>query len=116
MQDHTLSFGVSLEQSSLPKRLFEQFIEASREFRSNPRQYIISIIKGDGLGSRRRKQFLQYGLAISLLVYSTFFLATLIFWTVGHRGQPGDKDKVPMFVRIVLPSFIPPSQEVEIRT
>lgn len=114
MQDHTLSFGVSLEQSSLPKRLFEQFIEASREFQSNPRQFIISIIKGDGLGSRRRKQFLQYGLAISLLVYSTFFLATLIFWTVGHSGQPGDKDKGPMSVRLLFPSFTPPQQEAEV--
>jgi TonB family protein len=115
MQDHSLFYGVSLEQSSLAKRLFEQFIEASREFRSNPRQFIISLIKGDGMGSRRRKQFLQYGLAISLLVYSTFFLATLIFWTIAHRGQPGDKDKDPMSVHLIFPLLSPPTQEPEVR-
>ncbi|MBI3654487.1 MAG: energy transducer TonB [Acidobacteria bacterium] len=85
MQDHALFFGASLEQSSLLRRLFEQFIEASREFRQHPRQFILSSIKGDGLGGRRRQQFLQYGLAISLLIYSTFFLATLAFWTIAHR-------------------------------
>jgi TonB family protein len=114
MQDHTLLFGVSLEQSSLAKRLFEQFMEASREFHSNPRQFIISIIKGDGIGGRRRKQFLQYGLAISLLVYSTFFLATLIFWTVAHRGEPSGKDKGAMFIHTVLP-LLPYKQEIELR-
>jgi TonB family protein len=105
MQDHSLLFGVSLEQSSLPKRLFEQFIEASREFYNNPRQFISDLIKGDGIGGRRRKQFLQYGLAISLLVYSTFFLATLIFWTMAHRNEPDSKAKASTFVHTVLPSL-----------
>src|SRR5438552_16121885 len=100
MQDNALFFGASLEQSSLVKRLFELFIEASREFRRNPRQFIISSIKGDGYGGRRRKQFLQYGLAISLLVYSTFFLATLVFWTIAHGVAPTNQDKDVMFVHL----------------
>jgi TonB family protein len=114
MQDHSLFFGVSLEQSSLAKRLFEQFIEAGREFRDNPQQFIQDLIKGDGIGGRRRKQFLQYGLAISLLVYSTFFLVTLIFWTIAHQGEPAGKDKGAPFVRIFLPPS-PHQQEVEVR-
>jgi TonB family protein len=114
MQDHTLFFGASLEQSSLLKRLFEQFIEASREFHSNPRQFIGSLIKGDGLGSHRRKKFLQYGLAISLLVYSTFFLATLIFWTIAHHADPANQDKHVMFLHTPIPS-LPYQQEANLR-
>jgi TonB family protein len=114
MQDHSLFFGVSLEQSSLPKRLFEQFIEAGREFHHNPRQFINDLIKGDGLGGRRRKQFLQYGLAISLLVYSTFFLVSLIFWTIAHQGESASKDKASAFVHTLLPS-LSYKQETEVR-
>ena len=114
MQDNTLFFGASLEQSSLVKRLFEQFCEASREFHSDPRQFIVSLIKGDGIGSQRRKKFLQYGLAISLLVYSTFFLATLVFWTIAHRANPAIQDKDVMFIRTPIPS-LPYKQEAELR-
>jgi TonB family protein len=114
MQDHALFFGASLEQSSLVKRLFEQFIEASREFRQSPRQFITSLLKGDGYGGGRRKQFLQYGLAISLLVYSTFFLAILAFWTIAHRHDPYDQDKDVLFVHTTIPP-LPYHQEAILR-
>jgi TonB family protein len=114
MQDHALFFGASLEQSSLVRRLFEQFIEASREFRHNPRGFILSSIKGDGVGGRRRKQFLQYGLAISLLVYSTFFLAILVFWTIAHRATPTTQDKDVLFVHTTIPP-LPYNQEANLR-
>lgn len=115
MQEQNLFFGVSLEQSSLPKRLFEQFIEASREFQNNPRQFITTLLKGDGIGNRRRKQFLQYGLAISLLVYSTFFLATLFFATIAHRDGQTGKEKGAAFTITHLHSFPSYQQEVEVR-
>lgn len=114
MQDHTLFFGASLEQSSLIKRLFEQFTEASREFQSDPRQFIVNLIKGDGIGNHRRKKFLQYGLAISLLVYSTFFLATLVFWTIAHRAGPVNQDKGAIFIH--TPIYLSPDkQETDVR-
>jgi TonB family protein len=114
MQDQRLFLGVSLEQSSLARRLFEQFSEASREFHNDPRQFITSLIKGEGLGGRRRKQFLQYGLSISLLVYSTFFLANLIFWTIAHQGEPEAKDAGSAVVHLVNP-WLPNKPEVAVR-
>ncbi len=111
MQDNTLFFGASLEQSSLPKRLFEQFSEASREFYSDPRQFMVSLIRGDGIGSHRRKKFLQYGLAISLLVYSTFFLATLVFWTIAHRADRANQDKSAMYIH--TPVYLSPYKQEE---
>src|ERR1051325_1718587 len=114
MQDNALSFGASLEQSSLIRRLFELFIEAGREFRQDPRHFIISSFKGDGYGGRRRKQFLQYGLAISLLAYSTFFLATLVFWTMTHRADPQNPSNGKLIVDTILPP-LPYKQEENLR-
>jgi TonB family protein len=107
MREDALFFGLSSEQSSLCKRLFELFSEAFKEFRKDPQQFIIRSIKGDGIGGRRRKILLQYGLAISILVYATFFLATLTFWTLNHRPDNSlqNRDGLVFHTPLYFPPF-----------
>jgi TonB family protein len=86
MQDNALFTGAGLESSSLLKRLLNGCTDAVAELRENPRAFIIGAIRGDGLGGRRRQMFLQYGLALSILAYSTGFLLTLTLWTINHKN------------------------------
>lgn len=94
--------GTGVEESSLLGRLLDGLFEASREFRQDPRGYLISAIRGDGAGGRRRQSRLKIGLAIGLIFYSAFFLSLLIVWTVTNRpsnegGNPGFIDLPRIF-------------------
>lgn len=82
MQEKALFADAFISQPSLAKRLGAEFAEASREFRENPSEYVTSAIKGDGLGGRRRRMFLLYGLSVALLIPSTILLGILIVSTL----------------------------------
>jgi TonB family protein len=84
MQDRALFADTFISQPSILKRLGEEFSEAIGEFKENPSAYLTSAIRGDGIGGRRRQRNLLYGLAVSLMVFSTIFLAILIAFTVAH--------------------------------
>ncbi len=84
MQNRALFAGTFIEQPSIWSRLFGEFAEAISEFRENPKIYLTSAFKGDGIGGRRRQRNLLYGLATALMVFSTIFLAMLIAFTITH--------------------------------
>lgn len=73
---------------SILSRLIQEVAEASRQFRNNPKAYIASAFKGDGLGGHRRKMLLRFGLAIGIVVYACFFGAILIVWTLHAKAGP----------------------------
>ncbi|MFY9553146.1 MAG: energy transducer TonB [Blastocatellia bacterium] len=75
-------------------RLFNEFSEASREFRESPQAYIASAFKGDGLGGHRRKMLLRFGLAIGIVVYALFFGAILVLWSIHAKAGGGPQDEL----------------------
>lgn len=87
MYDQRLFSGATIESSSLFGRLFAELLEASRELRSNPRAYLLSALRGDGAGGRRRQALLKIGLAIGLICYSGFFLLLLIAQTINPTAD-----------------------------
>lgn len=90
--EKALFSGAFLVQPSLTRRLFDEMVEATREFRDNPKSYIGTAIKGDGIGGRRRKMLIRLGLATGITVYAVFFTAVLLFWSLAHAKG---KDEAP---------------------
>ena len=84
MQNRDLFADAFISQPSIFMRLAGEFAEAINEFKENPKVYLTSAIKGDGIGGRRRQRNLLYGLATALMVFSTIFLAMLIAFTIAH--------------------------------
>ena len=78
MQEKVLFADAFQSQPFILSRLFKEFLEASGEFRENPKAYIATAFKGDGLGGHRRKMLLRFGLAIGIVVYAMFFGGILI--------------------------------------
>ena len=74
---------------SIFRRLIDSFVEAFREFSQNPKSYIVSAFKSDGVGGHRRKMLMRFGLAIGIVVYACFFGAILILWSI-HAKATGD--------------------------
>ena len=64
--------GAFLNQPFILKRLFYEFFEATREFRADPKGYLATAFKGDGIGGTRRKVLLRFGLAVGIVVYALF--------------------------------------------
>src|SRR5262245_13819030 len=87
MQEKALFADTFLIQPSIVTRLFKEFFEASREFREDPKAYIVTAFKGDGIGGHRRKMLLRFGLAIGIVVYACFFGAILIIWTLHAKAK-----------------------------
>lgn len=85
MQEDALFCGSFSAQPSLAKRLADEFKEATREFREDPKHYITSAIKVDGAGNHRRKSLLKFGLAIAIVIYAIFFAAVLALWAYNAR-------------------------------
>jgi TonB family protein len=85
MRESVLSLPVFSDQPSLIKRLALEFIEASRELRANPRQYLITAIRGDAFAGYRRRALFRLGLAIGIVFYAIFFGVTLVLWSVNAR-------------------------------
>jgi protein TonB len=68
-------------------RLIKEFLEASSEFRENPKAYIVTAFKSDGVGGHRRKMLLRFGLAIGIVVYALFFGVILILWSIHAKAK-----------------------------
>lgn len=78
MRENRLFTGVSIDQPSLITRLASEFLEASFEFRKNPKQYIKEAFRGDHVGGKRRMTLLRFGLAMGILFYCSVFITMLI--------------------------------------
>lgn len=87
MQEKVLFADAFQSQPFILTRLVKEFLEASREFRENPKAYIVSAFKGDGTGGHRRKMLLRFGLAIGIVVYALFFGAILILWSIHAKAK-----------------------------
>ncbi len=98
MQNKALFSDAFINQPSLVMRLGMEFAEASREFRENPSEYVKTAIKGDGIGGRRRRMHLMYGLAVALLVFSSAFITILVLYTVAHAEKPAPEivESIPL--------------------
>ncbi|MEK6406049.1 MAG: energy transducer TonB [Acidobacteriota bacterium] len=76
-----------MDPPSILRRLIEAFVETIREFRKNPKDYIVSAFKGDGIGGHRRKMLMRFGLAIGIVVYALFFGAILVLWSIHAKAK-----------------------------
>jgi TonB family protein len=85
MKDNALLFGTLFDQPSLFTRLKDEFAEAGREFRTNPKAFVTATLSGNALGGSRRRMLLKFGLATGIVLYAFVFAAILVFWTAGHR-------------------------------
>jgi TonB family protein len=85
MQQKPLFSNAFYVQPSLFRRLFSEISEGVREFTDNPKAYLESALKGDGIGGRRRKTLLRFGMAFAVVVYAIAFSGVLIFWWLEHR-------------------------------
>jgi TonB family protein len=94
MQDKALFEGAFLNQPLLVTRLVNEFAAGTREFTNDPRGYLISAFKGDGIGGRRRKTLLRFGLAIGIVVYAVFFGAILVLWSVHAKAKATSADEL----------------------
>jgi len=90
MRQHTLFTGVSVEHQSLITRLATEFLEASREFRKDPKRYIESAFRADRVGGQRRKTLLRFGLAVGLIFYSVMFVTLLILGGISRSITEAD--------------------------
>ncbi len=106
MQEDALFCGSFSAQPSLVKRLADEFKEATREFHENPKLYITSAFRGDGVGNYRRKSLLKFGLAIAIVLYAIFFAAMLVLWAFNARQTEVAK-KNPGITVINAPYYRP---------
>ena len=94
MKDNALLFGTLYDQPSLFTRLKDEFAEAVREFRTNPRAFVTATLAGNAVGGVRRRMLLRFGLATGIVLYAVVFAAILIFWTVGPRLREASETAV----------------------
>lgn len=86
---------------SIFKRLVVAFLEAINDFSRDPKAYITSAFKGDGIGGHRRKMLLRFGLAIGIVVYAVFFGAILILWSIHAKAK--DLGQTELEVHMINP-------------
>ncbi|HVG19983.1 MAG TPA: TonB family protein [Blastocatellia bacterium] len=101
MQEKVLFADAFMNQPSIIKRLGIEFTEASREFREDPKAYIKTAFKGDGIGGHRRKMLLRFGLAMGIVVYAIFFGAILILWSIHAKAKETPTEELE--VRMINP-------------
>jgi periplasmic protein TonB len=102
--------GAFVDPPSILRRLIDGFKEAVREFRENPKAYVSSAFKGDGLGGHRRQILLRFGLAMGISVYALFFGGILILWSIQAKAT-GDSNK-EIEVTMLNPGDLEP-QEID---
>src|SRR5262252_3002400 len=86
---------------SILRRLVDAFLEAVSDFSRDPKAYITSAFKGDGIGGHRRKMLLRFGLAIGIVVYAVFFGAILILWSIHAKAK--DLGQAELEVHMINP-------------
>src|SRR5215470_5225886 len=109
MHGDSLFAGMLLDRPSMLRRLLEEVIEASLQFRSDPRNFVRSLFKNDLPGNRQRTNLLRFGLAIGVAAYALAFGVMLLAWSRGSHAA------TPLLVRMTYtplgPSFKPITQK-----
>ena len=107
MQEDALFAEVCFAQTSLAKRLTNEFRAALRELRASPKTYIVSAFRGEASSGGRRKALLHFGLAVGLVLYGVLFAVMLILWSVHAKPPIVDTDytviPIPRSVRPDVP-------------
>lgn len=83
---------------SILRRLIDSFVEALRDFRRSPKQYVASVFQDNTPGSRRRRQVLLFGLAIGFTLYQAFMLAIILLPALfgGVEAKEDEQEQVHM--------------------
>ncbi len=110
MQEKALFADAFQSQPFIVTRLIKASLEASSEFRENPKSYLVSAFKSDGVGGHRRKMLLRFGLAIGIVVYACFFGAILILWSIHAKAK--NDPQTELEVHMINPDDFKP-QEIE---
>ena len=109
MQQRALFADAFLDQPLVFRRLAIEFTSASREFRDDPKTFVASAFKGDGLGGRRRTMLLMYGLSIAMVIFATIFILMLVaFWISHSRAKDGAQGGLE--VRLISLADMQPQQ------
>jgi TonB family protein len=87
-------------QPSILSRLISEVVEAFREFGQDPKAYITSALKGDGVGGRRRKSLLRFGLACGIVLYALTFAGMLGYFWWTHRVAAASPEELEVKVMI----------------
>lgn len=96
MQDNGLFSDAFFVQPSLWKRLLDELIAATKDFRKDPIGYIKSAFKSDGMGGNRRKALLRFGLAIGVTFYAIIFGVILVLWLIAHAHHKTQDDQLTL--------------------
>jgi protein TonB len=110
-EDRDLFSESFLIYSPLVERLGRELSEAAREFRHDPRAFVVATLKGDGLGGRRRKTILRFGFAVGLFVYTAAFFVVIITWMFSHKHPKPADDKAAIVLVNPL-TFMSPKREL----
>ncbi|HEY6330707.1 MAG TPA: energy transducer TonB [Blastocatellia bacterium] len=108
-QQKALFSEAFMVEPSLIKRLWEEVFEASREFRADPKTYIMTALKGDGVGGQRRKTLLRFGLALALVLYAVVLTVALLAWMIAHAHAKTTDDNLAL-IHMVNPDDFKPQQ------
>ena len=112
MQERALFADAFLTQPFIFRRLFNEVAQAGREFGHDPRGYVSTVVKGDGLGGRRRRMLLMYGMSIAILVLVTFWILIMFAYWWAHRASAANKEELTLVAHIANPDDFKP-QDVD---
>jgi periplasmic protein TonB len=108
-QQKALFSEAFMVEPSLIKRLGEEMLEASREFRADPKAYVMAALKGDGGGGQRRRTLLRFGLALAIVLYAVVFSIAVLMWMLAHAHAKTTDDNLAL-VHMVNPDDFKPQQ------
>lgn len=75
-----------LNEESLFSRVRKEVVLALSDFRRDPKGFIVEVIKGEG-STKRRKQLMQVGVGMAMIVYAFVFTALLLVTLIGKKSS-----------------------------
>ncbi len=99
--DEMGEFRFLLKDEPLTARLKRELSAAAIDFKHNPRGFLVGILCGEG-SDRRRRQLLQSGLAIAVIVYSFLFSSLLLigYYSSLERAEVARKEDLTVVARL----------------
>lgn len=75
-----------LKEESLVTRFTREVGQAASDIRQDPKGFLLEVIKGEGT-TKRRKQLMQAGVALAMIVYAFIFTSMLLLALFGRRAS-----------------------------